>query len=342
MKTNLFGAGIKKLLPVIAVGMSILLTATACGSKPQQASAAKPTEAELKQTIEAYGIVKATDIRNITIDFPAVVEKVHVKEGRKVKSGDPIMTLNTSEYQSQIKNKEIELNSEKQYVAVKQSFYSDPDTKKLMNDLKNAEDLYNKALKELDSKKALLDNGAISQSEYDEFKKTVDAKKKSIDDIKFSLDGSKYGKQIEINQKSSHSAQLESELKVMKEKLDKSYIKQNDIVANVPNGLIYDVGYVAGDITSAAKKAFSMMNMDSIIVEANVPEEFIKDVKVGKEAVIIPQADKSKEYKGKVTSISDKAIKQNSETVIPVEISIDNKDGFLLPDFNVDVKINKD
>jgi hypothetical protein len=52
------------------------------------------------------------------------------------------------------------------------------------------------------------------------------------------------------------------------------------------------------------------MNPDTLVIKANVAEEFIKDVKQGAKVEIIP-----------------------------VEISIDNKDSFLLPNFNVDIKI---
>ena len=39
--------------------------------------------------------------------------------------------------------------------------------------------------------------------------------------------------------------------------------------------------------------------------------------------------------------IANMALTQNGETVIPVEISIVNSDGFLRPNFNVDVTIEK-
>ena len=79
----------------------------------------------------------------------------------------------------------------------------------------------------------------------------------------------------------------------------------------------------------------------TLIIEADVSEEFIKDVKIGDNAAIISLADPSKEYKGKSTTISNMAVKKNGETIVPVEISIDNNDGFLLPNFNVDVEIVK-
>lgn len=83
------------------------------------------------------------------------------------------------------------------------------------------------------------------------------------------------------------------------------------------------------------------MNLDTLIVEAEVSEEFIKDVQIGAEAKILPLADSTKEYKGKVLKIADMGIEKNGETVVLVEISIENKDTFLRPNFNVDVEIIK-
>jgi multidrug resistance efflux pump len=81
------------------------------------------------------------------------------------------------------------------------------------------------------------------------------------------------------------------------------------------------------------------MNLDGMVVRANVSEEFIKDVKSGLKVEIIPVADKSKKYNGTVKMIASRAEVQNGETVIPIEISIDDNDGFLMPEYNVDVEI---
>jgi multidrug resistance efflux pump len=128
----------------------------------------------------------------------------------------------------------------------------------------------------------------------------------------------------------------------MKEKLNKNYISGSNIVCTMDNGIVCELGYKAGDEVSSEKKILGLINMDTLVVKANVAEEFIKDVKLDAKAEIIPVADKSSKYDGKVTNIARKAVVQNGETVIPVEISIDNRDGFLLPNFNVDVKIYMD
>lgn len=381
----------QKTLIIVIMG-AIVLTVTGCnGSQEKKPGAAVVTsKQENKQTVEAFGIVKVPDLKNIIIDFPACVAKVNVRDGQKVKNGDSLLILDLTEYLNQISSKERQLTSEKYELqrlinstagdqrdlkrlqsdlTVKQEALkndSDADMQKSLNDLKNAEDLYSKALKELTSKEVLFKSGAVPQNELDEFKKTVESKKKAVEDAKYSIEIAKTSKQKEIDQIQSNIDQklaqldnlqsgtevnrikiqrekvvgLEVEIKQMKDKLNKSYIKQNDLIADVPNGVVYEIGYVQGDIITQSKKVLSIMNLDSMLIEANVSEEFIKDVKVGAEVTIIPQADKSKSYKGKVTTIADKAVQKNGETNVPVQISIDNKDTFLLPEFNVDVRID--
>jgi multidrug resistance efflux pump len=132
---------------------------------------------------------------------------------------------------------------------------------------------------------------------------------------------------------------LEREIADMKGKLNKAFMKGEEIIADVENGVVFDLGYIEGDIVSPSQKVLSIMNLDGMIVRANVSEEFIKDVEIGQKVEIIPVADKLKKYNGTVKMISSRAEVQNGETVIPVEIAIDNNDGFLMPEYNVDVEI---
>ncbi len=100
------------------------------------------------------------------------------------------------------------------------------------------------------------------------------------------------------------------------------------------------MSYKEGDIINPEVKLLSIIGLDNIIVKADIPEEFIKDVNMGSKAIIVPLADKTKKYKGSIIKIDSRAIYKNGETIVPVEISIDNMDDFLLPNFNVDVTIS--
>ena len=322
------------ILAVLAVAM--LLTTAACGS--QVAASSPETKAvEPKQSIEAYGIVKATDIENITLEFQAPITKIHVKEGQKVTAGQPLVTLDITDLTAQIENKKLALQAAENNRNLAEK---NTDLRKLQNDLKNAQDIYNKDTKDLVSKEKLYEDGSMSLSELEACKKLVESDKKNIADITYAIESRNNNKGMEKEQKGIESAILESDIKLLNNKLIKPYINGSDIISDVGNGLVYDIwDDAAGDIADPQKKLLSLMNLDSLIIEANVPEEFIKDVKTGAEVEITPTADKTKKYAGKVTYISSKAYSNNGETLVTVFVSIDNKDDFLLPYFNVDVKI---
>ena len=83
----------------------------------------------------------------------------------------------------------------------------------------------------------------------------------------------------------------------------------------------------------------SILDLDTLIVQANVAEDFIKDIKLGSKAIINPLANPDKEYEGSISRISNMAVQENGETVVPVEITLINVDDSLLPNFNINIKI---
>ncbi|MGE5632330.1 MAG: HlyD family secretion protein [Caulobacteraceae bacterium] len=342
----------KKLLIFALVG--VMATTAAC-SKPANDAAAQVTPTpELKKTVEAFGTVEVNDIENINVDFSAPVIEVKAKDGQRVKKGDVLIVLDMKNYLEQIKSKEHELNISRLEADKLQSKLieeqldknTDPDIKKLVNDLNYANDLLQKASKDLEAQEKLYKTGAVSKYDYDEFVKSVDEKRKNAEDIKYNLDIMLHEKKLgnkdvsdSIAIQNEKTATIQNELNQMKSNIGKAYISENNIISDIDNGIVYEIGCKPGDTLSSFNKVLSIMNLDTMVVKADVAEEFIKDVKLGANVEITPVADKSKQYKGKVTSISNRAVEQNGETVVPVEISIDNKGSFLLPNFNVDIKI---
>ncbi|KLU66371.1 putative efflux pump membrane fusion protein [Desulfosporosinus acididurans] len=331
---------------ILALVVALTMSVSGCSSN-NSAKSVTVNSGTVKstKTVDGFGVVKAMDIKNITVDFPAAVKTINVVEGQKVKNQDSLVSLNLKEFEDQIKSKEMSISSESHDIEEIQNDYlstsNAPDLQKLLNDLKNAQDLYNQVQSEYAAEQTLFNSGGISKYDLDQSKKTVDAKRNDVEDIKSSIDTLKYEKQQTVDSKKTDLAILKSDLAAMKDKLNKSYIKGSDIISDVNHGIVYDIGYVPGDIVSPDKKVLSLLNLDSLIVEANIPEEFIKSVKMSADVDIIPQADKSKTIKGKVIRISDKAVVNNGETDVSVDISFNNSDGFLLPGFNVDVKINQ-
>jgi len=334
----------KKILIIWLIGMTALYTGC---SKPAE-PVTNPTPVVQKKTVvEAFGTLQVKEKMNINIDFPTSVEKVHVVDGQKVKASDPLITLNLKDYKTEISNKQRELNiANLEIKQAKDNAFidntDDPSMAKLENDLKTATGLYETALKEYKNQELLYKQGAISQYDLTQTQKNLDMKKKEVDDVSFSIESLKTNRQKELGKvdiQNEKSGTVKNEISMMNTKLNKPYINGNDIISTVNNGIVYDIGYTSGDLVDSTKKILSIMDLDTLYVEAEVSEEFIKDVKLGTMATIIPTADKSKEYKGKVAFISNKAIVKNGETIVLIHISLDAPDEFLMPYFNVDVNI---
>ncbi|AAK81483.1 multidrug efflux pump subunit AcrA (membrane-fusion protein) [Clostridium acetobutylicum] len=129
------------------------------------------------------------------------------------------------------------------------------------------------------------------------------------------------------------------------------YISGQNIISDMDNAVVTDIGYEKGDILSAQKSVLKLQDLNSLYVKAKVGEEFIKDVQVGKDVTIVPTSDSSVKLKGKVTRIGNEVLSSTSSTGmqtsssgeanIPVDISIDNNNGKLFPNYNVDVEIQK-
>ena len=84
-------------------------------------------------------------------------------------------------------------------------------------------------------------------------------------------------------------------------------------------------------------------NLNNLIVNANIEEYDAPQVKLGQTVTMTSDGLDGKTYTGKVTKIStsasDTSTNSGTETVVPIEISVDNPDGVLKPGFNLDLEI---
>jgi multidrug resistance efflux pump len=331
---------------ILGVILLVCIGTTGC-NQTNQASNTTPEVAS--KTVEAYGVVKSTNQLDIVLEFPASIEHIIVSEGQKIAKDEAIAKLNLDDYNLQIKSKDIELKisgKEKAKILSETSIglSGDPTYQKLQDSLRLAKTNLVQAEKDLETSKSLLASGAVSQKEYDQYKLSYDQKmsaKIGLEKDIAQYEKSKKGVSSSVDIKDLQATATSLSLAHMKDKLTASYMKGNQVVSPFKNAVVYDIGYEDGALISATKKLCSLADMDALIVEADVTEDFIAEVQLGAEVTIIPVADRSKEYHGKVTRIANMAKVENGETLISVEITINDNDGFLKPNYNVDLSIMK-
>ena len=219
--------------------------------------------------------------------------------------------------------------------------------------------------KDIEVQKELVAAGTDTQKSVDDLNKKASELKTKIGAAEQKITNLKKDRQVEITEINSEIAGIEDtlseneksnqvtisssaikqeisnlEVAQMKSKYAKDFIKGNDIVLDIPKGIIKTIKVVEGaQIGGTNTCLLEILDEQSLIVKANVSEEFIKDVKVGAEANIIPYADREAVIKGKVKEIQNMAIDKNGERVIPITIEAIEDSPYLKYGYSVDVEI---
>ncbi|MEL7646655.1 MAG: efflux RND transporter periplasmic adaptor subunit [Sedimentibacter sp.] len=347
---------------IVSITAIICLVFMAGCSREKEAAAAEEIDlSQESKEIEAFGIIKAEETKDVVIDFTSMISDVLVKEGQHVGLHEPLLTLDLSNYHTQVQNSRIELNIaylEKQRAvnSLLGLSYEDNESgiNKLKNDLDYSRNMLEQAVKEFDAMEKLFNEGAVSEDTYRQCKINLEKAKNNVENFEYELkaaletnereakqyQANKEAEQNQVDIQTERIKQIEQSMADLENKLKKPYILEDQIVSEFENAAVYDIKYAVGNITDAKQKAFSIVNLDSLIVEANISEEFVKDLKIGESVRIVPVADRAREYEGNVTYISQMAFSSNGETMVPVKISIVNMDSFLRPNYNVDVYID--
>lgn len=361
---------------IIGILMIFVLFA-GCSNKEVKTTESVEGAIKENQTLSAFGIIKSADKKDIYIDFPAVIERMNIKDGQKVNRGEVLFSINFDSYLNEINSKKVELKSlileqkdsrleleklKKNLSQLQECYKSEtyPELSKLKNNLQYAKKVYEQSLDKLKSLEELFKADIISGDELDSFRNKTESDKKAVEEIEFSIESIKYNLKNEIDDLKSSFDQkremltgdsntdiyeekvkvLKSTIKLMEDKLNQSFIVKNNIVSDMDNAIAYGINYANDETIDAEKKVLSLMSYKSLRVEATVPEGFIKDIRLGAKVTVVPLADKSRRYQGKIIFIANNAELVNGETNVNIQTSIDNNDGFLQQNFNVNIEID--
>ncbi|MEA4845834.1 MAG: HlyD family efflux transporter periplasmic adaptor subunit, partial [Clostridiaceae bacterium] len=239
------------------------------------------------------------------------------------------------------------------------------DLKILKTTLELAKKEVENAKRDLKNSQALYDTGAISQNALDQYKDILAQKEKALGDVENNIKKTKDALKTELDQlnislkskraqleqiKNSNSANMakqnssvavsQLDLEIMKSKSVKDYLESNQIISCVPNGIVQNISVINGSrlgVQNTPTSVLQLIDADSIVVSAEVEEEFIKNVTLGKTVEIIPASDSSVSIPGTVVQISNVAVEKDGKRIIKVQIKPESNREELKPGYSVDV-----
>jgi multidrug resistance efflux pump len=219
----------RKKAVVIVCGLTILIIVITIFIQKRnsiEAMQAEDTFVTANQTaeIEAWGEVRYSHIENISIDIPAVVTDVTVKEGERVMLGQPLVTLDLSEYNGNIEKLKQQLSADQaalpaaaqdisalqadiaqmqSEIARKNEEYNNStnaDLQLLQNSLNLAQKELENTKNDLQNYQSLYDAQAVPETTLNQYKTALDQCQKAVDDVKATIQKTKTALKDELNQ----------------------------------------------------------------------------------------------------------------------------------------------
>ena len=387
-KSILIGSGI--LIMLTAVG---IISFNAARADKAQSFETVSSSLERYDRLDFWGEVKYERIYDISIDFPAIVTDIKVKEGDHVSLDQVLVTLDMSEYlgtveklQHQLEAGQAELQSIRKDTGALEADIrqmqkdilekTEELTKETNADLKILKTSLNLAKKEVENAKrdvrnnqALSDAGAITKNTLDRYMDALAEKEKALEDIETSIEKTKSALRTELDQLNillkSKSAQLKEindsntanmarqessvavsriDLEIMKNKSVKDYLDSDQVISCVRNGIVRNIEVINGSrlgVQDNPARVLQLIDADSIIVVAEVEEEFIRNITLDETVEIVPASDSSASIPGTVIQISNEAVEKDGKRIIKAQIKPEDPGKVLKPGYSVDVYVHR-
>lgn len=221
------------------------------------------------------------------------------------------------------------------------------------------------AKRDVQEQQALYEAGSSPKSVLDQYTDILTRRQKALADVENNIEKTKralkteldqlnlalQSKQTQLNQieksnkantamQSSSTNVSQIDLDVMKNKSKKEFLNDSYIISHVENGIVKNISVINGTAVGTqymGTRVLQLIDMDSIVVNAEVDEEFIKTVNLGMNVDIVPTQDSSLSIPGEVIHISNLAVEKDGKRIVKVQIKPQDPQWELKPGYSADV-----
>jgi HlyD family secretion protein len=297
-------------------------------------SATTPVRQNIISSISSNGKVEPIAPVTIRAQLDTFVEKVRVSEGQNVKKGQLLLELNVKDAASQLAAAKSRLLRAQNDLRTAQAGGRADDAARVGGDLAKAQADRERLQRSHDSLERLLAQGAATQEEVaandlalvkaqSELKRLTAVKQEF--DRQVTLDGSRAA--LAVQQAQSDVAALEDK------------VRQGRIAAPI-DGTLYALPIKAGDYVKVGDLLAELADLHQVRVRAFIDEPEMGALEPGEPVRITWDALPSHYWQGKTEVIPKQVVARGSRSVGELLCSVENDKLELLPNTNVNVRIN--
>jgi multidrug efflux pump subunit AcrA (membrane-fusion protein) len=292
------------------------------------------TQDTIRRVVAGDGVLFPYDQHPLMPKIQAPVQKFYANRGDHVKAGQLLAVLENRDLKaSAAANKGQVDQAEANYRATTMATVPESIVK-ATTDVESARQQVDAASKALESRKSLLEQGAIARKQVDDQQVIYAQAKAQLDSAQEHLRVlTTAGRQEQIATAQAQVASAQAQFQSAE-----AQVSYSEIHSPI-NGVVADRPIYTGDIANPGNPLFVIVDISRVVARINVPQAQASAVKVGQEAELSVLGSEEP-VKGKVTVVSP-ATDANS-TTLQVWVQVDNPGEKLKPGASVHGKVIAD
>lgn len=331
-----------------------------------EAAAIRELAVDFPATIETIDL-KAGDLvekgtQLMTLDYESYKNEI-IKKEQEIQ----LLKVEREAAYSSLDPQSVTINQKNSELKTKQKQLSngtDPELIKIEEQIKILDQQISIAEKDYEVSKSLIEVGGISDKELKDkemslaelknnkyqaentLKQLTTSKQLEVDSLKGSIDSLQLTVSNTSTEKASKVEALdikiqtaETELKEMKAKLTKAYLKDKAIVLDQKEGVVYEILVTEGTRLKGGEPIMRLIDPSKLTALVDVPEAFINKIKVGEKADLYLAASPDDAISAKVSRIAQAAKVVNGENMISVELEVTENQAVLKQGYEVNAII---
>jgi len=330
------------LLYLLLAGVLAFVLIKLSGRKPApKISAVTPVREDLMSYISGNGKVEPLTPNVMRAELDTFVEKVYVSEGQQVKKGQLLMELDVKDAAAQLAQTRAKLLQAQDDLRLARTGGRPDQVAKVAGDLSNAQKELYRLQKNHDALEQLLAKRAATAEELATNDLALGKAQEEVTRLTAVKQEFDRGVRLDGDRAALEVQQLRDQVAALEQK-----VLQGRITAPA-NGTLYSLGrdaaslpLKAGDYVRVGDLLVAMADLHKVQVRAFIDEPDLGGLEVDQPVRITWDALPSKTWMGKTETIPKQVVQRNTRSVGELLCSVNNDNLELLPNTNVNVRIN--
>jgi HlyD family secretion protein len=323
------------LIFLVVAGIVVFALVRLTGRQPvAKISAVTPMRENVVSSISSNGKVEPIAPFVMRAQLDTFVEKINAVEGQQVKKGRPLLELNVKDAEAQLADARSKLlRAEDDLRAAKAGGRSD-EAAKTQGALANAVAQRDRLQRNHDALERLIAQQAATKDELVANDLELAKAQSQVTQLTAAKQEFERGVRLDANRGSLQVDQLRSQVAVLEEKV------RDGRISAPADGTLYSLPVKAGDYVKVGDLLAEMADLHKVRVRAFIDEPELGGLEPGEPVRITWDALPNRTWMGKTQVIPKQVVQRQARSVGELLCEVNNDKLELLPNINVDVRIN--